>query len=292
MDRFVFVILHYITIDDTIECINSIKENINYCNYKIVVVDNGSPNNSGKKLLELYDNDNKVEIILSNENLGFSKGNNIGFEYSKSILNADYICVINNDTIIEQNDFINKCICKFTEEKYYVLGPDIISTIDGGHQNPYKANVYTYKSLKRDRILMNIYLYLNYLGIEKYTIKLRKKFSKSNSSVTNVRNNYVLHGSCMIFSPLYLQKYSKIGDYTFMYGEEDILFYICANLGLKYLYSDDLKIYHKESSATKKNLNNKSDKQLRFFYKNKLKSSKVLKNVITNYYGSIDSILR
>lgn len=48
MDKFAFVILHYNTIEDTEACVRSIH---NYCRnyeYHIYVIDNASPNNSGR----------------------------------------------------------------------------------------------------------------------------------------------------------------------------------------------------------------------------------------------------
>lgn len=38
---------------------------------------------------------------------------------------------------------------------------------------------------------------------------------------------------------------------TFMYLEEDILYYECGQLGLKMLYSPEPKVLHKEKVATK-----------------------------------------
>ena len=54
MQLFSFVILHYNTFDDTVDCIDSIFKNIDYPNYHIVVVENGSKNNSGMKLFQKY----------------------------------------------------------------------------------------------------------------------------------------------------------------------------------------------------------------------------------------------
>ena len=52
MDKFVFVILHYKTEKDTIECIESIKK-LSYKNIEIVIVDNGSQNGTGENLKNL-----------------------------------------------------------------------------------------------------------------------------------------------------------------------------------------------------------------------------------------------
>ena len=47
MEHVSFVILNYCSGDLTIQCISSIRKNIGYSNYSIVVVDNGSPDKSG-----------------------------------------------------------------------------------------------------------------------------------------------------------------------------------------------------------------------------------------------------
>ena len=49
-----FIILNYCSTEVTVQCVESIEKNINYQNYSIVIVDNGSTNNSGKILEEKY----------------------------------------------------------------------------------------------------------------------------------------------------------------------------------------------------------------------------------------------
>ena len=74
MECFCFVILHYQTQKDTIDCVNSIFTNISYPNLKIIVVDNGSPNNSGIELFKLYKGNPKIKVILHEKNSGFTDG--------------------------------------------------------------------------------------------------------------------------------------------------------------------------------------------------------------------------
>ena len=91
---FAFVILHYNTIEDTILCVDSIKENVN-SNYNIVIVDNCSPNGSGKLVKEKYCNDVDIHVILSERNEGFARGNNIGFIFAKERLHSKFIILMN-----------------------------------------------------------------------------------------------------------------------------------------------------------------------------------------------------
>ena len=160
--RFSFVILHYLTYQDTDECIESIMQNVDYEDYNIVVVDNGSPNNSMELLQKKYGQHNKVFLIKNNENLGFAKGNNLGFKYAKEELHADFIILINNDTLIEQSDFISLIINKYSNVKFHILGPDILSTQDGLHQNPQRKRGFDESEIRREVLKLRVKIILNY----------------------------------------------------------------------------------------------------------------------------------
>lgn len=89
------IILNFNRSRDTIECIQSLKK-INYSNYKILLIDNCSSDNS----FQIFNNMlNEVEIIKTTDNLGYTGGINFGLEYV-SKYSPDYILVLNNDTIV------------------------------------------------------------------------------------------------------------------------------------------------------------------------------------------------
>lgn len=49
----------------------------------IVIVDNASANGTGRELQQLYQGAENIYVILNPENLGFARGNNVGFEFAK-----------------------------------------------------------------------------------------------------------------------------------------------------------------------------------------------------------------
>ncbi len=130
-----FVILHYLVLEDTIECINSIINQIDTDNYEIVVVDNASPNKTGKYLFEKYDKNEKVTVILNNKNLGFSKGNNIGITYLLK-KKYDFITVLNNDTLLLQNNFFEVIKNEYLYSQFAVLGPKVYDPSGYNNSNP------------------------------------------------------------------------------------------------------------------------------------------------------------
>ena len=77
----VFVVLHYKVFEETRKCILSLLKLQG--DKRIVIVDNHSPNNSGRKLVEEYKNMPEVKVIITQYNLGFACGNNIGYQFAK-----------------------------------------------------------------------------------------------------------------------------------------------------------------------------------------------------------------
>ena len=68
-ERIGFVILHYNAIKETVDCVNSIINNIDTDDYFIIIVDNKSPNYTGETLKEKYGKSEKIKVILNKENL-------------------------------------------------------------------------------------------------------------------------------------------------------------------------------------------------------------------------------
>lgn len=122
------IVLNYNNYQDTIECIESILQ-LNYSNYNLIVIDNASTNNSFDHLKNhfkflkenspsynyqlfdencIFDESCQLYLIRSNENNGYSSGNNIGIEISMKYLHCDYIWILNNDTIVDSNSLANQ----------------------------------------------------------------------------------------------------------------------------------------------------------------------------------------
>jgi GT2 family glycosyltransferase len=79
------------------DCIDSILKQT-YSDYEIILFDNSSTDDSVNFLNDNYKT-NKVKVIVSEKNLGFSGGNNEALKHSQ----GEYIVLLNNDTIVEEN---------------------------------------------------------------------------------------------------------------------------------------------------------------------------------------------
>ena len=93
-----FIIVTWNNNDVIIDCIDSIYK---FCkNFKIIIVDNNSSDNTVEVVNEK--NYNNCKVIELEENLGFAKGNNIALKYVKT----PYICYLNPDTILVEDIII------------------------------------------------------------------------------------------------------------------------------------------------------------------------------------------
>jgi GT2 family glycosyltransferase len=90
------ILLNYNNWADTIECLESLQC-LTYPNYDIIIVDNGSTNDSVKNIRKAYPN---LTLIETGKNLGYAGGNNVGISYALKH-GADYVLILNNDTIVE-----------------------------------------------------------------------------------------------------------------------------------------------------------------------------------------------
>ncbi len=96
MPKVFIIILNWNGCQDTLDCIESLTK-IDYPDYKIVVVDNGSRDGSGGIIPNRYRQDKNFTFIETKKNLGFAGGNNVGILH---VMNppaggrADYVLLL------------------------------------------------------------------------------------------------------------------------------------------------------------------------------------------------------
>lgn len=81
---------------DTLACLESVA-NISYPNFNVIVVDNGSTDDSVLAIRAAFP---EVTLIETGANLGFSGGNNVGIQHALAH-GADYVLLLNNDTVVD-----------------------------------------------------------------------------------------------------------------------------------------------------------------------------------------------
>ena len=278
-----YVILHYLTYDVTIECVEKVLNQLGK-NDVIVIVDNGSHNKTGIKLFNKFKEYKNVHTILNDKNLGFAKGNNLGFKYLKDNYDIDLIVMINNDVLIEQVNWRNQLISIYNKEYFDLLGPEILD-IKRNHTecNPQNPIHTTYHRVKFAKFMNDLKYLMSYVGLDTIIEKISNSATKNKETKIinkkSIKYNVQLAGCCWIFGKRYIDMFDGINPDTFLYLEEQILFYRIQSNNMKSMYSPFLEVVHLEDISTNALFKGKSSKR-RFKYKCQRKSFDVLLNEI------------
>lgn len=231
MEPKVFIILlNWNGWKDTIECLKSLKR-IDYPNYQIVLVDNGSTDESVFQLKNFCSEHNEDLIFLENQNnLGFAEGNNVGIKHALEN-QADYVLLLNNDTTVEL-DFLTQLIkAAESDRKIGMLGP--------------KINFYNHK----DRIW--------FLGgkINRLLNKGTHLYYDQVDSVENLPNELFevdyFTGCALLIKKEVIEKIGLMWDGYFLYYEDTDWNLKAKKNGWKVIVAPKAKIYHKVSRSTK-----------------------------------------
>jgi len=224
MEKDTYIILvNYNGIKDTINCIKSIKKNEKILNYKIIVIDNASTDDSVEKLR----NFEGIIFLESKENLGFAKGNNLGIKYALEH-DCKSVILLNNDTEIEKNALSALDKIAYEHEDVGITGSRIM--------------YYDNKNL------------VNYCG---GYIDWRKAVSihegeKQKYLGDNIEFRYTdfITGCCMLIKRDVLQKVGLLPEEYFMYFEDTDYCVNALHSGYKLAINENSVIYHKVSASS------------------------------------------
>lgn len=251
-----FVILHYLAYEMTVECVDNLLSRFRGQGVKVVVVDNGSPNGSGAMLRKRYAQEPDVDVLLLESNMGFARGNNAGYSYAVRTFDPEFVIVMNNDVLIDQDDFLDKVRSSYARNPFAVLGPDIYSPDADIHQSPAALTPMSLQQARalRDKIGKRFrhfcYRYCS------WKIKLALGLAHEPGPIDRglwkeYHDDAVLHGACYIFSKDFTQRReAAFCPDTFLFHEEDILSYECRKEGLPMRYDPDLQVRHLEDVST------------------------------------------
>lgn len=229
---------------DTIECLESIYL-VNYPNYEVIVVDNGSSDNSvhqieqwahakGLSMAKLCPEEIKekasasshlsesdgLALLQLSENLGYTGGNNIGIKYALNN-RAEFVLVLNNDTIVDP-EFLQPLVEAVLSDQYVALVGSVICNYPAGS---------VYFAGGHARLLRNYY---------NTSLDNRPKYWPSK----------LVAGSSVLISRRFLERETRwLDERLFIYGEE---IEICARAlqkGYKVLVARDSKVFHKVGAS-------------------------------------------
>jgi len=108
--------------------------NLNYPNYEVIIVDNGSTDKSFDKIRQVIEShvrsDIRIKVIKLDRNRGFNTANNIAFQARDK--DSRYVVLLNNDAVPTQDSLLSLIEIMEVEKEYGVAAiQGIITTWDG-----------------------------------------------------------------------------------------------------------------------------------------------------------------
>ncbi|HEY8992979.1 MAG TPA: glycosyltransferase family 2 protein [Candidatus Microsaccharimonas sp.] len=214
------VVLNWNGLDDTKTCLEYLRKQT-YKNYEIIVVDNGSTDESLEYLKTLKD----IVLVANNNNHGFAGGHIDGLAHAK----GEYILLLNNDAVTKP-DLIERCLENFTDPSIGVVGG-----------RAYRWN-------KENPLLDESNSFYSYQFIN--TFNAEAIFYQKDYGVSEEVNN--VSGSCVMVRRSVIESVGYLENRFFAYYEECDLFARAKRAGYKVIYDPKVQIWHKIGASSER----------------------------------------
>lgn len=194
---------------------------------KIIIVDNASRDDSMQIIETCYGEDDRIEIILLEDNYGFSYANNVGIRRA-SEWEADYIMLLNNDTEAEEDMMAQLIMCagrhpdSVIAPKIYYSDRRNVLWSAGGEVSPLIWKV-CHTGLDQE---------------DKGQFDTEKKIGFAT-------------GCCLLIPQSAIERAGTLDERFFLYYEDVEYSFRLQGMGIPIFYCPAAKLYHKVGASSK-----------------------------------------
>lgn len=217
----------YNAYEDVIKCVESLIDRIPTYG-KLLLINDGSPDERISELLDSYLVDNKIEVIHNEKNIGYTKTINKAIKYALDREKCDII-LLNSDTIVTDGWARNLRHIAYSKKE--------VGTVTARSNN---AGAFSVPNVGTNIIP-------DYLSIPEMGLLLRQiEFNYSESSPTG-------NGFCLYIKNEVFKKIGLFDDVNFPigYGEENDFCMRAIGAGFSNVISNSTYVYHKRSASFK-----------------------------------------
>lgn len=215
---FSIVVLNWNGLEDTKICLEHVWK-LDYPNFEVIVVDNGSRSDSKDYLSKLEN----IIYIDNPVNRGFTGGHIDGLAHCS----GEYIVLLNNDAVMKK-DYLTKALEHFSDPKVAVVGGR------------------SYWWNEDNQILDEANQFYSYQQIDPWTGEARM-LDYDYGQPQEVNN---VSGSCVVVRKSIIDQLGYLYDRFFAYFEETDLFARVKRAGYTVLYDPRLQIWHKNGASS------------------------------------------
>lgn len=224
MTRALVVVLNWNGIDDTEACIRSLLTQ-DYKHYEVLIIDNGSVDDSVTRIQSLIQKyPNKLIFIGNDTNLGFTGGVNVGIQYAINN-NYDAVALLNNDATVDKS-WLSSLVSKLSKNVGVVTG---LLLHEGGKTIDSTGEYYTTWGIPFPR-------------------------GRSQPTASAPQSGYVFGatGGATLYKTDLFKKIELFDDAFFAYYEDVDISFRTQLAGYKIYFTDKAIAYHKQGATSKK----------------------------------------
>lgn len=250
-----FVCTNYNNSAFTRAAVESLHAGGRWRDVQVVVVDNKSQDDDVANLEEVRRALPEVELILSQKNLGYFPGLNLGIQHLRSRFpEIEHVIVGNNDLVFPA-DFI-ATVQRYREvfDTWAVVAPDLV-TLDGVHQNPHVLHpISSVRKLVWD-------LYFVAYGVAfliRHAARVTRMFTvrEENSPQSQLYKSpgpiEQGYGACYLLGPVFFKYFNGLCAPTFLMHEEFFLYEQLKSIGQMTYYDPRFVVNHHGHATTEK----------------------------------------
>lgn len=180
-------------------------------------------------------------VISVAENLGYARGNNLGFDFLRQHFPIDYVLFSNDDIAIENSNCISTLIRSLNrhDRSGAGIGPRVIG-LDGKDQSPHYRKITVWREIG-----WNLLPFLR--GRKQPRVSAVPQPAPQSGAC------YWISGAFMLLKADLFEQAGKFDPRTFLYAEEKILAERLKRIGCGFFYDNSVTIVHFEGQSTKKN---------------------------------------
>jgi GT2 family glycosyltransferase len=236
------VFLNYFMKDDILQAVESVLHDIVDCPYSVAITVADNSNNGDGIEQDLVSRFPSVQYINSGGNVGFGRGNVVGFQTQE----ARYYFALNRDTVIPKDSKTIERLVRFMDEhpKIGCIGPKLLN-MDGSLQ--YNCYRFDLPSLLI-KPLKQIQFDKKYKWIKKHADRLEMKDFDHNSTRPV---DWVL-GAAMVVRREVVGKIGWFDERYFMYLEDCDWCRRMWECHFPVYYVHDIVIYHRHERGSSK----------------------------------------
>jgi GT2 family glycosyltransferase len=207
-------------------CIHGLLEKTSYKNIEIIIVDNGSVEESTLSFLEAISKDNRVNVLRHDSEFNFSELNNIGVKYT----HGEYIGLINNDISVIDPHWLDEMMSHIIRDDVGIVGAKLL---------------YENDTIQHAGVIIGLG------GVAGHNFRHEPGHARGyDDRLVLCQELSCVTAACLVTKKTVYQKVGGLDDINLRIAFNDVDFCLkVRELGLKVIWTPFAELYHLESAS-------------------------------------------